>query len=468
MPGGIHPTIKVMLSWPAPNYINPEKRPNTVTLLAVVCGPITIALLLARLWVRIFHQRNPGWDDWFMLAATLPLIALTVLLPIAASRGFDHHIWDLDAVKDSERFVESRKYVLAVECIFCGASGLIKISILLFYRRLSSRAVSKAFRWTTWIIIGCIIAYTIALTLAPILGCKPISAFWDQVDINKRLKGYKYHCFDEGADVFAASLISAAQDLVTAILSTFLYWKLQMPLRQKFALFGIFSIGYGVVAVGALRAYYSWRTFYDTYDVTWSTWDLMLTTMLELHVGAFCANAPSLKVFFKHFFHDKIASFSRSKTPSDSKGSKDTAHLGAKGSKTTTHVFGKFVSLLNTSQSKSGYISEPHHSVSVDAQGGVQVQKDVYVTRSPASTDKRESINTTDILYDHYDDIELGRYTTGNSSQANSMRSASTIEDANFSALPPMPTRSRSVRSAASFQSSQMFLPQFHKTKELP
>lgn len=38
-------------------------------LVSCIWGPITVALLFARLWVRIFHQRNPGWDDWLMLAA---------------------------------------------------------------------------------------------------------------------------------------------------------------------------------------------------------------------------------------------------------------------------------------------------------------------------------------------------------------------------------------------------------------
>jgi len=69
--------------------------------------------------------------------------------------------------------------------------------------------------------------------------------------------------------VLAASIISAAQDFITAILPTFLYWNLRIPLKQKMALFGIFAIGYGVVALGLLRAYYSWRTFYNTWDVTW-------------------------------------------------------------------------------------------------------------------------------------------------------------------------------------------------------
>jgi hypothetical protein len=71
MPGGIHPPLEVILAWPKPNYVDPERRSNSMLIVSCVLGPITVALLLARLWVRIFHQRNPGWDDWLMLAATV-------------------------------------------------------------------------------------------------------------------------------------------------------------------------------------------------------------------------------------------------------------------------------------------------------------------------------------------------------------------------------------------------------------
>ncbi|KAF2846256.1 hypothetical protein T440DRAFT_501981 [Plenodomus tracheiphilus IPT5] len=447
MPGGIHPPLKVILAWPKANYVNPEIRPNTVTILACVLGPITIGMLLARLWVRIIIQRHPGWDDWVMLAATIPTIVLTFIYPLAVNNGFNKHIWDLNPVGQSGRMVVARKYILAAECIFCVASGLIKISILLFYRRLSSRAVSTTFRRVTWLSIGFIVAYTIALTLAPILGCQPISAFWDQVNVEKILRGYKFHCFDEGADVLAASIISAAQDLLTAVLPTLLYWNLRVPIRQKIALLGIFAIGYAGVAIGAIRAYYSWRIFYNTYDVTWMTWELMLTCLLELHIGAFCANAPALKVFFKHFFHDKVNSKSRTKASGPASDRRHKPRVKSRSDTTFSSVMSKLSTLLSSkseySRNTNGYISEPHSNISVDAHGGVQIQRDFQVTRSPRSTTndtRHESVTTADMIYDsYYEDIELGRYTTGHNSLESSMRSTRVMEGADLDVLPPIP-----------------------------
>jgi hypothetical protein len=52
-----------------PNYINPPTKSKYVLIAACVLGPISILLLLARLWVRIRLQRNAGLDDWLMLAS---------------------------------------------------------------------------------------------------------------------------------------------------------------------------------------------------------------------------------------------------------------------------------------------------------------------------------------------------------------------------------------------------------------
>ncbi|KAJ4984950.1 hypothetical protein SVAN01_09556 [Stagonosporopsis vannaccii] len=460
MPGGIHAPIEEILRWPRPNYTNPTTRPNTILVLSCICGPVTFAMLMARLWVRIFHQRNPGWDDWLVVAGTVSSAASAAIIPAATDSGFDRHIWDTNIFQNPKGVVVARKYVLSILCLFCVASGLIKISILLFYRRLSSRVVSNRFRWATWITIGFIATSSIAFTLAPILGCQPISAFWDQVNSAKILKGYKYSCFNEGADVLAASIISTIQDLITAMLPTFLYWDLRIPVRQKIALFGIFAIGYGVAALGVMRAYYSWRTFFETYDVTWVTWDLFIVTLLELHVGCFCANAPTLKVFFKHFFHEKITSSAKQSALSGQKNQLS----GTQSSKSSAGLLKEKVSSLfsksSSSHSRDGYLSEPHTNISVDQHGGVQVQKEVQVDHSPALStivesthrDLRESVDTTDMICAHYyDDIEMGNYTTGRNSQVSSLNCPGTPNGTDIEALPAMPKSPRSMKSFMSF-----------------
>jgi hypothetical protein len=69
MPGGIHPPAQQWLIWPKPNYVNPVTKPKYVLVFSCIFAPVSIVLLLARLWVRIRILKNSGWDDWLMLAS---------------------------------------------------------------------------------------------------------------------------------------------------------------------------------------------------------------------------------------------------------------------------------------------------------------------------------------------------------------------------------------------------------------
>lgn len=342
---------------------------------------------------------------------------------------FNKHVWDVQP----HFYVIERKYVLAIETTFCVASGLIKVSILLFYKRLGARAVSNTYRWAIRLTIAFITAYSIAFALVPIFGCQPISAFWDQSDIFKVASGYKYKCFNEGVDVFCACIISTAQDLLTAILPTFLYWNLQIPVRQKIALFCIFAIGYGVVAVGTLRSYYSWQIFFETYDVTWYTWHIWNWTLLEVHVGAMCANAPALKMFFRQFLRIKTSSSgpgSESKSHTKSSDTRSSSKLP--GSSFSASKYSK-VSMWKSNQQyrQYGHISEPYPE-SVGSKDDFPARPEALVTKPPAS--KRSSAVT---IFPNLEDIELGVFCT-QSHPEDQTRSTSPSQE-NLQALPRMP-----------------------------
>lgn len=96
MPGGINVPLDVILAWPIPNYKDPSTQPRYVLAFSCIIGPISIAFLCARLWVRIHMQRNAGWDDWLMLAAAVSASVATDTLAMlkhsVAYAGSDHHI----------------------------------------------------------------------------------------------------------------------------------------------------------------------------------------------------------------------------------------------------------------------------------------------------------------------------------------------------------------------------------------
>jgi hypothetical protein len=123
-----------------------------------------------------------------------------------------------------------------------------------------------------------------------------------------------------------------------------------------------------------------------------------------------------------------------------------------------------FFTKSSSTHSRDGYLSEPHADITVDAHGGVHVQREVLITESPPPAaivqptrhDLRKSADTTDMICaQYYDDIELGSFTTGRNSHLSSP------EDADVEALPALPHTPKSPRSMRSFMS-------FHRQSKSP
>jgi rhodopsin domain-containing protein len=140
----------------------------------------------------------------------------------------------------------SRKMVIILEEFYVVATGLTKVSILCFYRRLAAGSMSKSFIIANHICIAFVVLSTIGWIFPPLLGCQPLNAWWNQVDYvwaTTHIKGKDWHCFNEPADLLTASVFSVVQDFIACLMPTILFRRLQLPFRQKVALSALFGIG---------------------------------------------------------------------------------------------------------------------------------------------------------------------------------------------------------------------------------
>lgn len=76
--GGLHPPPEVILSWPKPNYIDPEERGWEAPIVLIIFMAITFFVYVARMWARISISKNTGLDDILISIAMLPLFGLTI------------------------------------------------------------------------------------------------------------------------------------------------------------------------------------------------------------------------------------------------------------------------------------------------------------------------------------------------------------------------------------------------------
>jgi hypothetical protein len=76
--GGVNPPPEVLLSWPNPNFVDPEKRGWEAPIVLIVMLAITTVIYLARLWARLIVAKNFGLDDILMSVAMLPVFGLSI------------------------------------------------------------------------------------------------------------------------------------------------------------------------------------------------------------------------------------------------------------------------------------------------------------------------------------------------------------------------------------------------------
>lgn len=206
------------------------------------------------------------------------------------------------------------------------SSTLVKISILLFFTRLSPATFTKTYIRILWASIAFVAAYGIAFTVLQIFNCNPVNAFWDQLSLEWMANATPYSCTNEGAGVFVTGIVSIIQDFIAALLPTWLFWSLRIPTRQKIALAVVFLTGFVTCIVGILRVYYVTKVFWTTYDVSYYAYDAWLFLSLECLLGTMCASAPPLKIFFRKLLQV------REKTRTRGTGDESLEHIAGQDS----------------------------------------------------------------------------------------------------------------------------------------
>lgn len=188
------------------------------------------------------------------------------------------------------------------------ATCSVKISVLLFYRRLSS-GFTRGFFIATWIGIAYNVAYLVTFVILIGVACRPISAYWMQVNlVGGWALTHKFTCIDEHTALPLSGVLSLVGDLYATLLPCILIFKLDLPRQQKLALYPLFLLGFLVVVAGIVRTYSLDYLINHTYDNTWYLWKCWIWSMVELYISIIAASAPALNPFFRRFLLEPISS----------------------------------------------------------------------------------------------------------------------------------------------------------------
>lgn len=299
---------EVIASWPAPNYVDPDDRGPGLIYVCIIFNVISTILCAARVYSRVFITKALGVDDFLIVCGQVTSIVLAVLIIIGNKVFFSgRHVWDIPI----STFRGHRLNVWISMWFYISTSTFVKISVLLFYRRLSVK-FSKAFLIATWVGIIYNIVYMVAFFMTLLLICDPAYAYWESFD-PVWASTHKFRCQTEGMSLPVSGGLSVIGDIYSTLLPFFLVYNLDLPRRQKFALYGLFALGFLSVAAGTVRTVLLYQMLHGDFDFTRILWETWIWGVIELSVAIWAASAPALKPFFKKYFVESIESIAKNK-----------------------------------------------------------------------------------------------------------------------------------------------------------
>ncbi|CAO2653666.1 Nn.00g030770.m01.CDS01 [Neocucurbitaria sp. VM-36] len=270
------------------DFANPRRRLVTETyVLFILENILAIIFLVQRLYTKIRLMRVFQIDDVTVILAWILSVATQGLLVAGfITRCIGVHGWEIPI----EDFGLYSRLILAAPLTYAPCCALTKISLCIFYSRLSPSRLFLLAVWTTVFI--CAGAYT-GIFFSLVFACKPIAASWNPLLLGTAV------CINRGAIYIATAVIGVVTDVILIALPIPTIWGLQMPMKQKIGLTAIFGIGSITMVTSIVRLVVLLPSLTNP-DATWVIAEGSLWIIVEANLFIICCCLPTLRRFFRH------------------------------------------------------------------------------------------------------------------------------------------------------------------------
>ncbi|KAJ8119318.1 hypothetical protein ONZ43_g3706 [Nemania bipapillata] len=126
----------------------------------------------------------------------------------------------------------------------------------------------------------------VTTSIAGFFQCSPIARAW-----NADIAGT---CFNQPALFFANGALNIAEDLILYVLPARILWSMNLPLKQRIALVGVFVVGGLTIIAGIVRIPSLKEAIVST-DPTWDHVGSSIWSSIECNIGIMCACLVHLK-----------------------------------------------------------------------------------------------------------------------------------------------------------------------------
>ncbi|KAF2713200.1 hypothetical protein K504DRAFT_517170 [Pleomassaria siparia CBS 279.74] len=260
------PTAEQMAAWPAPNYVNPQTRRPLVLGIEIPLMILVIIFTAVRFYSRTVIIRALGMDDWFMLAASLILVATNIMTCISTLPAYQtgYHLWDLRPEIATNPVHTSQ--VCLFTCIF----------------------PSRTNKYFCYSLLTFISIWAVAVFFISLFQCSPIQAYWQLAQYPDR------KCLDMAPLFYVTGGLNTLTDFLIFLWPAKDLAKIRISLKQRVTLIAMFSLGVIICIAGICRIWYT-SIYIASYDIHYEGAVLYIILAIEAGTGIVCGCLPACK-----------------------------------------------------------------------------------------------------------------------------------------------------------------------------
>lgn len=185
---------------------------------------------------------------------------------------------------------------------YVAALCFVKLSILYFFKTIASH---RTLRYTvngTIIFVG---VYSLGAVIAGFFQCRKPSDAWNadayfaQFDATPDPNTPKTQCYDPTIYFLFTAALNLFSDVVILLLPIPTLLSLSVPLRQRLALIGVFSVGMLAIVASSVRMRVMTLWAVSPWNSAIYGSDLLLWGQVETNSGIISASVPFLRLLFK-------------------------------------------------------------------------------------------------------------------------------------------------------------------------
>ncbi|KAF9738974.1 hypothetical protein PMIN06_007761 [Paraphaeosphaeria minitans] len=275
-----------------------------------ICTIAAVPFVALRMYSRWTRMGSLAIEDYLIILALCCLIG---------DLGIQQHMWNLGlgdmSTVTPENFKGIMKMIVPGSVLYVSSLWAVKFALLLFYKRLAALGSRLVLIYN--IALGGLGVTFLVIFFDILFQCYPYDKRWSTDP--------HYQCDPNAAQVnyWITILFNIFSDTIIIVLPITMVSRLQMKLKQKLGVAGVFALGSFVVISSIIRAFYSHKN------------ETMLTctvSMVETAIAIIAACLPALRTMIIGGSTNGPSSYGKHyELSSARRKTMDPNHLGASG-----------------------------------------------------------------------------------------------------------------------------------------